>query len=80
MMTRFLRLLAVLAAPIAMAAGAQAQTETYDYDPAMEEGPPTLILYSGANYSGEAREIYDPIYALPNLQFNDLTRWNLMLA
>jgi hypothetical protein len=74
MMTRFLRLLAMLAAPIAMAAGVQAQTETYDYDPATDDGPPTLILYSGANYSGEAREIYDPVYALPNLQFNDRAR------
>jgi hypothetical protein len=74
MMTRFLRLLAMLAAPIAMAAGVQAQTETYDYDAATDDGPPTLILYSGANYSGEAREIYDPVYALPNLQFNDRAR------
>ncbi|MGB2178268.1 MAG: beta/gamma crystallin-related protein, partial [Hyphomonas sp.] len=74
MMTRFLRLLAVFAAPIAMAGAASADTEAYSYDPATDDGPPTLILYSGANYSGEVREIYDPIHALPNLQFNDRAR------
>ena len=74
MMKTFLRLLAVFAAPIAMAGGALADTEAYSYDPAVDDEPPTLILYSGANYTGEVREIYDPIHALPNLQFNDRAR------
>ncbi|WP_321487936.1 beta/gamma crystallin-related protein [uncultured Hyphomonas sp.] len=74
MMTRFFRLLAVLATPIAMAGGALAQTEPNDYGAGQDDGPPTLILYSGANYSGEVREIYDPIHALPNLHFNDRAR------
>nr|WP_321439415.1 beta/gamma crystallin-related protein [uncultured Hyphomonas sp.] len=74
MMTRFLRLLAVFAAPIAMVGCALADTDAYSYDPAVDDGPPALILYSGANYSGEVREIYDPIHALPNLRFNDRAR------
>lgn len=80
MMKTFLRLLAVFAAPIAMAGGALADTEAYNYDPATDDEPPTLILYSGANYTGEVREIYDPIYALPNLQFNDRARSIAVLA
>ena len=74
MMTRFLRLLAMLAAPVAMAGGAVADTDPNDYDAGADDGPPALILYSGVNYSGEVREIYDPIYALPDLQFNDRAR------
>lgn len=80
MMTRFFRLLAVLAAPIAMAGGAQADTEPYDQYAGQDDGPPALILYSGANYSGEVREIYDPIHALPNLYFNDRARSIAVLA
>jgi hypothetical protein len=80
MMTRFLRLLAVLAAPVAMTGGALADTEMQAYGAGPEDGPPTLILYSGANYSGEVREIYDPIYALPEIQFNDRTRSVAVLA
>ncbi|KCZ84836.1 beta/gamma crystallin domain-containing protein [Hyphomonas adhaerens MHS-3] len=74
MMTKFLRLLAVLATPIAMAGGAQADTEPYDQYAGQDDNPPSLILYSGPEYSGEVREIYDPIHALPNLQFNDRAR------
>ncbi len=74
MMTKFLRFLAVLAAPIAMVGGAQAGTEPYDQYAGQDEEPPALILYSGAEYSGEMREIYDPIHALPNLHFNDRAR------
>lgn len=74
MMTRLFRLLAVLAVPIAMAGGAVAQTEPNEYGAGQDDGPPTLILYSGADYSGEVREIYDPIHALPNLHFNDRAR------
>ena len=80
MMTRFFRLLAVFAAPALMAGGAMADVESYSHDPATDDGPPTLILYSGANYSGEVREIYDPIHALPNLQFNDRARSIAVLA
>ncbi|MEZ5985739.1 MAG: beta/gamma crystallin-related protein [Hyphomonas sp.] len=74
MMTRVLRFFIALAAPIALAGAGHADTEAYAYDPSMEEGPPMLILYSGVEYTGEAREIYDPIYALPDLQFNDRAR------
>ncbi|MEZ5999923.1 beta/gamma crystallin-related protein [Hyphomonas sp.] len=80
MMTRFLRLLAVLAAPVAIAGSAMAQTETYAYDAEPDDDPPALILYSGVNYSGEVREIYDPIHALPNLHFNDRARSIAVLA
>ena len=76
-MTRLLHLLVALAAPIALAGGAWAEPETYAYDPAVdaaEEGPPVLILYSGREFSGEVREIYDPVYDLPMLQFNDRAR------
>ena len=71
MMTRLFRLVAALAAPLALAGAAHADNEQYSYDPSYQEGPPALILYSGPNFSGEAREIYDPIYALPQLTFND---------
>ena len=74
MKTIFVRLIAALAAPLVLAGPAMADTDPYDPAYAGEEGPPALILYSGVNFTGEAREVYDPVYALPDLAFNDRAR------
>ncbi|MEZ6013330.1 MAG: beta/gamma crystallin-related protein [Hyphomonas sp.] len=74
MKTRLLRLIAAFAAPITLAGTALADNEQYSYAPGQDDGPPLLILYSGENFSGEAREIYDPVYALPDMAFNDRAR------
>jgi hypothetical protein len=68
-----LRLAAVLAAPIAFAGIAQADPEPYSYTQGQDEAP-ALLMYSGVDFTGEVREIYDPIYALPDIQFNDRAR------
>lgn len=74
MLRKIFRLSAVLALPFM--ATAVAQADYGQHDPAYDgqEGPPALILYSGENFTGEVREIYDPIYALPDLAFNDRAR------
>ena len=76
MLKTILRLSAALAAPFALAGATQAQVQAdYGYyEPGQAEEVPLLILYSGENFSGEVREIYDPIYALPDLRFNDRAR------
>ena len=57
MKTRLLRLIAAFAAPMALAGGALADNEQYSYAPGQDDGPPLLILYSGENFSGEARVV-----------------------
>ncbi len=69
-----LRLAAALAAPIAFAGIAQADREPNSYAQGQDEAPPALLMYSGVDFTGEVREIYDPIYALPDIQFNDRAR------
>ncbi|MEZ5998519.1 MAG: beta/gamma crystallin-related protein [Hyphomonas sp.] len=84
MLKKLLRLSAALIAPALMAGAAHAE---YGYeDPAYQaygadnQGEAALILYRGENFTGEAREIYDPIYALPDLAFNDRARSVAVLA
>lgn len=67
MLATLLRLGAIIAAPLALAGTASAQ-----YDAPQDEA--ALILFSGSDYSGEAVNIFDPIYALPEIGFNDRAR------
>ena len=67
MFATLLRLGAIIAAPLALMGTASAQ-----YDAPQDEA--ALILFSGPEYSGEAVNIFDPIYALPEIGFNDRAR------
>jgi hypothetical protein len=67
MFATLLRFGAIIAAPLALAGTALAQ-----YDAPQDEA--ALILFSGPEYSGEAVTIFDPIYALPEIGFNDRAR------
>ncbi|MEZ5946097.1 MAG: beta/gamma crystallin-related protein [Hyphomonas sp.] len=84
MLKKLLRFGAVLIAPVLMAGAASADNGYVD--PAHEaqggpyQEPPAIILYAGENFTGEPREIYDPIYALPDLAFNDRARSVAVLA
>jgi len=69
-----LRFAAALAVPLVLAGVAQADTEQYSYTEGQDDAPPALLMYSGVEFTGEVREIYDPIYALPEIQFNDRAR------
>lgn len=90
MLKKILRLSAALAVPALITGSAFAQTayqagyqDPAYGDPAYQgnyQDQPALILYSGENFTGEAREIYDPIDALPALAFNDRARSVAVLA
>jgi hypothetical protein len=67
MFASLLRLGAIIVTPLLLAGTASAQ-----YDAPQDEA--ALILFSGENYSGEAVNVFDPIYALPEIGFNDRTR------
>ena len=67
MFATLLRLGALIAAPLVAAGAAAAQ-----YDAPQDEA--ALILFSGANYTGDAVNIFDPIHALPEIRFNDRAR------
>ncbi|MFT5775835.1 beta/gamma crystallin-related protein [Hyphomonas sp.] len=67
MFATLLRLGALIAVPLVAAGSAAAQ-----YDAPQDEA--ALILFSGANYTGDAVNIFDPIHALPDIRFNDRAR------
>jgi hypothetical protein len=67
MFATLLRLGALIAVPLVAAGAAAAQ-----YDAPQDEA--ALILFSGANYTGDAVNIFDPIHALPDIRFNDRAR------
>jgi hypothetical protein len=67
MFATLLRLGALIAVPLVAAGSAAAQ-----YDVPQDEA--ALILFSGANYTGDAVNIFDPIHALPDIRFNDRAR------
>tara|TARA_R110001606_G_scaffold29527_4_gene91970 strand:+ start:1863 stop:3452 length:1590 start_codon:yes stop_codon:yes gene_type:complete len=67
MLATLLRLGALIALPFATAGVAAAQ-----YDDVQDEA--ALILFGGENYTGSAVNVFDPIYSLPDIQFNDRAR------
>ena len=67
MFATLLRLGAIITTPLLLAGAASAQ-----YDAPQDEA--ALILFSGADYTGEAVNIFDPIHALPDIRFNDRAR------
>lgn len=67
MFASLLRLGALVVVPLVAAGAAVAQ-----YDAPQDEA--ALILFSGANYTGDAVNIFDPIHALPDIRFNDRAR------
>ena len=67
MLATLLRLGALIALPFATAGVAAAQ-----YDDVQDEA--ALILFGGENFTGPAVNVFDPIYALPDIQFNDRAR------
>ncbi|WP_340691377.1 beta/gamma crystallin-related protein, partial [Hyphomonas sp.] len=67
MFATLLRLGALIAVPLVATGAAAAQ-----YDAPQDEA--ALILFSGANYTGDAVNIFDPIHALPDIRFNDRAR------
>ncbi len=64
MLATLMRFGALIAAPVILAGTAAAQ-----YDDVQDEA--ALILFGGENYTGPAVNVFDPIYALPDIQFND---------
>lgn len=54
---------ALLAGPVMLSGTALAQS-----------GEAAILLFSGENYQGEVREVFEPIAALPVLRFNDRSR------
>ncbi|MCA8902013.1 MAG: hypothetical protein KDA53_12265 [Hyphomonas sp.] len=81
MLKSILRCSTALALPLMMGGLAHAD---YGYeDPAYQgeyRGEAALILYSGENFTGDIRQIFDPIPALPDLYFNDAARSVSVLA
>lgn len=63
----------VLALPALLVGAAFAQGEAYG-------GEAALLLFSGDDFQGEVREVFDPIGALPALAFNDRARSVAVLA
>lgn len=70
MLSKTLRLCAVLTVPLALAGTALAQ----DYGQAGGEPPAGLMLFSGDYFQGEIREVFEPVYTLHDYQFNDRPR------
>ncbi len=70
MIRKFLRISAVLAAPLALAGVANADR----YDDNYSDDRAALILFSGENFGGDVREVFEPIAALPDIRFNDRAR------
>lgn len=64
MFARLIRFGAVLALPLTVAGAAVAQYETNDQ-------PAGLMLFSGEDFRGEVREVFDPAYSLNDYYFND---------
>lgn len=70
MFGKFLRFSALLAAPLALAGAAQAD----QYDDRRDGERAALILFSGENFGGDVREVFETVAALPDLRFNDRAR------
>ena len=67
MFARLIRFGVALALPLAVAGAAVAQYET-------NEQPAGLMLFSGEDFRGEVREVFDPAYSLNDYYFNDRAR------
>lgn len=70
MFRKLLRLSAVLAAPLALAGVAHADRN----DGYQNDDRAALILFSGENFGGDVREVFEPVAALPDIRFNDRAR------
>lgn len=68
MLTKLSRFGALLALPLAFGGAAAAQ---YYDEPQQAAG---LMLFSGENYYGETREVFEPVYSLNDYYFNDVPR------
>ncbi|KCZ46187.1 beta/gamma crystallin-related protein [Hyphomonas pacifica] len=67
MFTKLIRFAAFLALPLTAAGTAAAQ-----YEAAGE--PAGLMLFSGQDYQGDVREVFEPVYTLNDYRFNDRAR------
>ena len=64
MLARLIRFGAALALPLTVVGTAAAQYETSDQ-------PAGLMLFSGEDFRGEVREVFEPVYSLNEFYFND---------
>ena len=70
MLSKILRIGALISVPLALAGAAAAQ----DYGHESGQPPAGLMLFSGEQFQGDIREVFEPVYTLHDYQFNDRPR------